>query len=90
MTTILLNFSNGLESQRITRSHTIEPTFFAEFVYKKALSSPIGEGLEQGKNPRQLEKDQNVRFMNLFAERGFIGQWNPTTGGRQVGGRVQA
>jgi hypothetical protein len=68
---------------------TIERTFFAEFVYKKALSSPIGEGLEQGKNPRQLEKDQNVRLMNLFAEKFFIGQWNPTTGGRQVEGRVQ-
>ena len=67
----------------------IERTFFAEFVYKKALSSPIGEGLEQGKNPRQLEKDQNVRLMNLFAERFFIGQWDPATGGRQVEARVQ-
>lgn len=68
---------------------TIERTFFAEFVYKKALSSLIGEGLEQGKNPRQLEKDQNVRLMNLFAEKFFIGQWNPTSGGRQVEARVR-
>jgi len=68
---------------------TVERTFFAEFVYKKALSSPIGEGLEQGANPRQLEKDQNVRLMNLFAEKFFIGQWDPNFGGRQVEARIQ-
>src|SRR5262249_13268491 len=68
---------------------TIERTFFADFVFKKALSSAIGEGFEQGKNPRQLEKEQNVRLMNLFAKTFFIGSWDPKFGGRHLEGRLQ-
>src|SRR5262249_49094680 len=83
-----LEWSGKSADQPLTYSN-IERTFFAEFVYKKALSSPIGEGLEQGNNPRQLEKDQNVRLMNLFADKFFIGGWDPKFGGRQVESRVQ-
>jgi hypothetical protein len=69
--------------------HDYRVNLFAKFVYKKALSSAIGEGLEQGSNPRQLEKDQNVRSMNLFADKFLIGGWDPNFGGRQVESRVQ-
>ena len=67
----------------------IERSFFKEFLYKKALDSPIDQGLEQGTNPRQLEREQLVRIMSLFAEIFFVGQWDPETGGRKLESRVQ-
>ena len=41
-------------------------------------------------NPRQLEREQLVRIMSLFAEVFFIGKWDPETGGRRIETRVQA
>lgn len=67
----------------------IERTFFSEFLYKKALATAIGVGLEQGSNPREIEKEQVVRLMNAFAKVFFIGRWDPDLGGRQIETRVQ-
>lgn len=68
---------------------TLEKTFFSEFLYKKALENPIGEGLEQGTNPRMLERKQMVRLMSLFASQYFIGHWDPELGGRRLESRLQ-
>ena len=69
---------------------SLEKTFFSEFLYKKALESPIGEGLEEGTNPRLLERMQMVRLMSLFAETFFVGHWDPELGGRRLESRLQA
>jgi len=69
---------------------TLEKTFFSEFLYKKALENPIGEGLEQGTNPRMLERRQMVRLMSLFASVFFIGHWDPELGGRRLESKLQA
>ena len=66
-----------------------ERSFFKEFLYKKALENPIDQGLEQGTNPRQLERKQLVEIMSLFAEVFFVGHWDPETGGRRLESRVQ-
>jgi hypothetical protein len=63
---------------------TIERTFFKEFIYKKALDVPIGEGME-----RTLEREQTVRLMSLFADVFFVGKWDPELGGRKLENRVQ-
>ncbi len=68
----------------------IERSFFKEFLYKKALDSPIDQNFEQGTNPRQLEREQLVRIMSLFAEVVFIEKWDPEIGGRRIETRVQA
>jgi hypothetical protein len=68
---------------------TIERSFFREFLYKKALDTPIDAGMEEGTNPRQLERTQMVRLMSLFAEMFFVGQWDPELGGRRVESRLQ-
>lgn len=67
----------------------IERSFFKEFLYKKALDNPIDQGLEEGTNPRQLECEQLVRIMSLFAEVFFVGHWDPEAGGRRLENRVQ-
>jgi hypothetical protein len=65
-----------------------QPLFF-EFLYKKALDIPIEAGIEEGSNPRQLEREQMVKLMTLFAEVFFIGYWDPELGGRRVESRLQ-
>jgi len=79
----------GKAADRPLSYNAIERSFFKEFLYKKALDSPIDQGLEQGTNPRQLEREQLVRIMSLFAEVFFIGHWDPETGGRKLESRVQ-
>ena len=66
----------------------IERSFFKELLYKKALDSPLDEGMEQGENPRQLERTQLVRAMNLFADVFFVGHWDPDVGGYRLENRV--
>ncbi len=79
----------GKAADRPLSYNSIERSFFKEFLYKKALDGPIGAGMEEGTNPRILEREQIVRLMSLFAELFFVGQWDPEMGGRQLESRLQ-
>jgi len=68
---------------------TLERTFFSELLYKKALDIAIDEGLEQGTNPRAIEREQMVRLMSLFADVFFIKKWDPELGGRRLENRIK-
>jgi hypothetical protein len=68
---------------------SIDSSFFREFLYKKALDTPIDLGMEEGANPRQLERDQMVRLMSSFADVFFVGQWDPEIGGHKLESRMQ-
>jgi HNH endonuclease len=67
----------------------VERTFFRELLCKKALNTPIDAGLEDGTNPRELERDQMVSLMSLFADIFFVGRWDPEVGGRKLESRAQ-
>jgi HNH endonuclease len=79
----------GKSADRPLSYTTIERSFFREFLYKKALDTPIDVGMEEGNNPRQLEREQMVRLMNIFADVFYIGKWDPELGGRRVESRMQ-
>ncbi len=80
---------SGRGADRPLAYSALEKTFFRELLYKKALDSPIDEGMEQGTNPRVLERDQLVKLMSLFADVFFIGdKWDPDLGGRQLESRM--
>ncbi len=44
--------------------------------------------MEQGANPRMLEREQLVRLMSLFAEVFFVNRWDPEIGGRRIETRI--
>jgi hypothetical protein len=69
---------------------TIERSFFREFLYKKALDTAIDLGMEEGTNPRLLEREQLIRLMSMFADVFFVGHWDPELGGRRLENRLQA
>jgi hypothetical protein len=79
----------GKQADRPLSYATIERTFFQEFIYKKALETPIDEGMERGDNPRDLEREQMVRLMGLFADIFFVGKWDPEVGGQKLENRIQ-
>ena len=68
---------------------SVEKSFFKNFLFNKALDSPIDEGLEQGTNPRQLEREQLVRIMSIVAEVFFVSHWDPELGGRRLENHVR-
>jgi hypothetical protein len=80
---------SGRTADRPLSYNTIERSFFKEFLYKKALENRIDEGIEQGTNPRLLERQQMVRLMIDVAMVFFVGMWDPELGGRQLENRLQ-
>lgn len=80
----------GKSADRPLSYTTIERSFFREFLYKKALDTSIDAGMEEGSNPRQLEREQMVQLMSLFARVFFINQWDPELGGRRLESRTQS
>ena len=68
--------------------NTLNGSVFREFLYKKTLDTPIDMGIEDGSNPRLLERQQMIRLMSLFAEVFFVGHWDPELGGRRVENRL--
>ncbi|MDE2685141.1 MAG: HNH endonuclease signature motif containing protein [Chloroflexota bacterium] len=66
---------------------TVERAFF-QLLHQKALNSAIDEGLESGSNPRDLERTQMIRLMNIFADVFFVDKWDPDVGGYQLESRI--
>ena len=79
---------SGKTASRPLAYNSIERSFFKEFLFMKGLDSAIGAGMEEGTNPRLLERDQLVRLMSLFSEIFFVNQWDPEIGGRRIEARI--
>jgi len=78
----------GKGAERPLSYSTVEKTFYSEFLHMHPIETPLSAGLETGTNPRQLERDQMVRLMSLFAEVFFVGHWDPELGGRKLEDRL--
>lgn len=79
----------GKEAKRPIAYSAIEKTFYSELLYPKPVNTPVAFRLEEGENPRQLEKIQMVRLMTPLADTVFVNQWNPDVGGQKLEYRLQ-
>lgn len=68
---------------------TIEKTYYSFFIYQDVLETSIAYKLEEGKNPRSLEKQQIVQLMNIIAEEIFIGQFDLEIGTSRIENKIQ-
>ena len=68
---------------------SIEKTFYSFFIYQDLLEIPISYKLEEGSNPRSLEKAQIVHLMNIIAEEIFIDQFDLDIGTSQIESKIQ-
>lgn len=68
---------------------TVEKTFYSFFISPDALDTPIDFKLEEGLNPRDLEKKQIVRLMNIIAKKILIGKYDFEVGTYRIENRIQ-
>jgi hypothetical protein len=68
---------------------SIEKTFYSFFIYQDLLDTPISFKLEEGTNPRSLEKSQIVKLMNIIAEEIFMGKFDFEIGTAQLESKIQ-
>jgi hypothetical protein len=68
---------------------TIEKTFYSFFVYQEVLETPLSYRMEEGDNPRDLERRQLLRLMNLTAQEIYIDKFDPEIGTDKIESRLQ-
>jgi len=68
---------------------TIEKTFYSFFIYQEALDTPISYRLEEGRNPRELEKSQILELMNIIAEEIYHNKFDLDLGTYQIENKIQ-
>ena len=59
----------GRSSEKPLSYSTLDKTLYTQFINKVPLSKPLGYKKEDGKNPRDLEKNQLIKLMNILAEK---------------------
>jgi hypothetical protein len=68
---------------------TIEKTFYSFFIYQDLLDTPLDFGMEEGENPRELEKEQILNLMNIIADEIYVGKFDPDIGTYRIENRLQ-
>jgi hypothetical protein len=68
---------------------SIEKTFYSFFLYPEMLETPLNYKMEEGENPRELEKAQILQLMNIIADRIFVGHFDLEIGTSKLEHKVQ-
>lgn len=80
---------SGRTAEKPLSYSTIEATAYSLFIRKEPLLVPLNQKLEVGENPRQLEKDQIVRLLNILAKEIYIGKYDFDIGANKVEERLR-
>lgn len=68
---------------------SIEKTFYSFFIHQEALETNIDYKLEEGKNPREIEKAQIIRLMNIIADTILINKFDFDIGTYRIENKIQ-
>jgi hypothetical protein len=68
---------------------SIEKTFFSFFIHPQMLTIPWDTGLDSGTNPREIEKQQIVKLMNLICEVIYDTGFESSIGTDRIESKVQ-
>jgi len=68
---------------------TIEKTFYSFFIYQDLLDTPLEFGIEEGENPRELEKEQILKLTNIVADEIYVGKFDPDIGTFRIENSIQ-
>lgn len=68
---------------------TIDKTFYSFFIFQDLLDTPLDYGMEEGNNPRELEKEQILKLMNIIADEIYVGKFDPDIGTYRIENRIQ-
>ena len=64
----------GRSTERPLSYGSVEKTFYSFFIFQEVLDTPLDYRAEEDENPRELEKSQIRRLMNIIAEEVVHGQ----------------
>lgn len=85
-----IDFEGGKAKEKPLSYSTIEKTFYSRFIYPDALTTPLDYKLEEGENPREMEKAQIVELMNIIADELFTGgKYDTKQGTYRIEYRIQ-
>jgi HNH endonuclease len=79
----------GRGKERPLSYSTIEKTFYSFFVYQEVLATPISDRMEEGENPRDLERRQILRLMNVIAQEIYADKFDPEIGTDKIESALQ-
>jgi hypothetical protein len=79
----------GRGKERPLSYSTIEKTFYSFFVYQEVLETSLDYRMEEGENPRDLERRQMLRLMNLIAQEIYVDKFDPEIGTDKIESRLQ-
>jgi hypothetical protein len=80
----------GRAKERPLSYSTVEKSFYSFFIHQDALNTPLSFQIENGENPRDLEKEQIIQLMNIIAEEIYIGKFDGDIGTHRIENRLQA
>lgn len=79
----------GRGKERPLSYSTIEKTFYSFFIFQDVLDTPLSYKMDEGENPRELEKSQILNLMNIIADEIYIGKFEPDIGTNRIENRIQ-
>lgn len=79
----------GKGKERPLSYSSIEKTFYSFFIFSDVLETPLNHKIEEGENPRELEKSQILQLMNIIAEKVFVGHFELEIGTAKLENKVQ-
>lgn len=79
----------GKGKERPLSYSTIEKTFYSFFIFPDALQSALNYRMDEHENPRELEKEQILKLMNVVAERIYSGKFDPAKGTNRIESQIQ-
>ncbi len=68
---------------------TVEKTFYSFFINQEALETNLDYKMEEGLNPREVEKNQIIRLMNIIADVILVDKYDFEVGTNRVENKIQ-
>ncbi len=79
----------GRGNERPLSYSTIEKTLYSFFVYQEVLETQLSYRMEEGENPRDLERRQILRLMNLIEAEIYRDKFDPKIGTDKIESQLQ-
>jgi hypothetical protein len=79
----------GKGKERPLSYSSIEKTFYSFFIFGDVLETTLDYRIEENENPRELEREQILKLMNVIAEKVYVGRFDPAIGTARIEHRVQ-
>lgn len=89
---LLIDFveMGGRSTQNPLSYSTLDKTLYTQFINKEPLDTNFNYKKDEGKNPRDLEKNQLIKLMNIIADKLLLnGKFNKAVGTAKIEDKIK-